>query len=417
MLRNGRRRDDEPIVGKNGTKQGGGKPGSVPALPVSTEGTSEILESNQLSVEPRVKMAEKTIADSFESENHQKPAATSNQQSKAPGVNRIHRKTRKPRTMRRSLMNIFGLLLLLGGTLTAGWELLGHDEVEASYESRPTLLAAKNELDTSHRKKIEDIQIGDRVLARDEFGEEIGWQPVRRLFRNTVDHLRFVKLRSPDGPTQTIEATDEHPFWSTDRNNWIAAVDLKLGEQLTGPDGQPLAVVWNTREDHPEGVAVYNFEVTNAHTYYVSAPGDPRGPPVLAHNACGVGGKVEQPRDVYGRFRAKKSVGDAIPGSPNVDDFVENARRNGYDVFGTEISVRTPFGLRRYDAVIRNRQTGSVLGVEIKSSRAALTRFDKAARQQKAADIWVRMNGGLQAVGKGIDIMIDDVISLYWKLP
>jgi hypothetical protein len=66
--------------------------------------------------------------------------------------------------------------------------------------------------------------------------------------------------------------------------------------------------------------------------------------------------------------------------------------------------------------VVRNQATGAVTGVEIKASRSALDRFDAAARQQFAADRWLRQNGGLDAVGKGNGFFIEDCIKILWEV-
>lgn len=114
---------------------------------------------------------------------------------------------------------------------------------------------------------------------------------------------------------------------------------------------------------------------------------------------------------------SKTNPGQGIPGANAVDDFVAQARKNGFDVVGKEISVKTPFGQRRYDVVLRNRQTGTATGVEIKSSRAAFNRFDEAARQQFAADRWLTNEGGLEAIGKAKGVFIEDVVKTLWEVP
>lgn len=82
-----------------------------------------------------------------------------------------------------------------------------------------------------------------------------------------------------------------------------------------------------------------------------------------------------------------------IAGAQAGDDFIANAEANGMRVAGREVSVQTPFGLRRYDVVLRSPATGELQGVEIKSSMGAFNRFDAAARQQFAADRWVNRYG------------------------
>ncbi|QDT36052.1 Cadherin domain protein [Stratiformator vulcanicus] len=192
----------------------------------------------------------------------------------------------RPRRSRNSLWRrVIGLTLLLGSAaVLAGSFFLGEATATAVSTAAATQ-ATVEEFDTSHRKPIEEIKVGDKVLARDEDGEAIGWQEVDEVYERTSDHLRFLKVRSESGETQTFETTDEHPFWSAIRGAWIDAGELKAGEKLTGPDGKTHTVVFTEREEHPEGVAVYNFRVAGAHTYFVAAVDAPRGPPVLVHNA------------------------------------------------------------------------------------------------------------------------------------
>ncbi|QDT39257.1 polymorphic toxin-type HINT domain-containing protein [Stratiformator vulcanicus] len=174
------------------------------------------------------------------------------------------------------------LTLLLSGGLIAATTFFttGGATAAVAQNAAPT-----PEIDTSHRKPIEEIAAGDRVLARDEHGAAIGWREVEEVFERTSDHLRHLKIRSDAGDVQNFETTDEHPFWSATREAWIDAGDLKPGEKLTGPNGESFTLVLTQREAHPEGVTVYNFRVADAHTYYVAANNNPRGPPVLVHNA------------------------------------------------------------------------------------------------------------------------------------
>jgi hypothetical protein len=68
-----------------------------------------------------------------------------------------------------------------------------------------------------------------------------------------------------------------------------------------------------------------------------------------------------------------------------------------------EVSVQTPFGLRKYDLALRDPGTNELWGVEIKSSEGAFNRFDRAARQQFAADRWVT-EFGADVVGQNADL-------------
>ena len=120
---------------------------------------------------------------------------------------------------------------------------------------------------------------------------------------------------------------------------------------------------------------------------------------------------IEQGRDNFGRFLPKAS-GQSAPGSSAVDDFLQLARNDGFEVVGTELSFRTPFGLRRYDAVLRS-PGGQLGGVELKSSLSAFNRFDSPARQQFSADRWIN-DFGAQGVGQAEDIFLDNTIKILW---
>jgi len=133
--------------------------------------------------------------------------------------------------------------------------------------------------------------------------------------------------------------------------------------------------------------------------------------PTPAPNKIALG---EQPRDAWGKFMSKTNPGQRTPGLSAVDDFAEKAKLNGFEIAGREVSVQTPFGLRRYDVVIRDKLTGLRTGVEIKSSRSAFRRFEA---QQEAADKWLKMQGGLQAVGGYEGLKIDTTIKILWELP
>jgi len=98
-----------------------------------------------------------------------------------------------------------------------------------------------------------------------------------------------------------IRATDVHPVWSVDREDWVPAGDLEPGEQVDTLTG-PVAVLSVERLDrHP---AVYNLEIHGEHVYRVTVDG------VLVHNAC--------PHDVdwalYGPRGGLLKRGEAVSG-------------------------------------------------------------------------------------------------------
>jgi len=78
---------------------------------------------------------------------------------------------------------------------------------------------------------------------------------------------------------EEIETTPEHPFW-VEGKGFVKAGELKSGDRLRVSDGSSKEVTDVTQEELEEPVQVYNFEVEDWHTYYVSEAG------VLVHNDC-----------------------------------------------------------------------------------------------------------------------------------
>ena len=79
-----------------------------------------------------------------------------------------------------------------------------------------------------------------------------------------------------------IETTEEHPFF-VEGEGFVGAVSLQNGDVLRLASGENAKVEKLWVEALDEKVPVYNFEVADYHTYYVSEMG------VLVHNMCAVG--------------------------------------------------------------------------------------------------------------------------------
>src|SRR5262249_49145085 len=74
-----------------------------------------------------------------------------------------------------------------------------------------------------------------------------------------------------------IGVTPSHPFFSADRNDWVAAGRLEVGERVLTNDGTAV-VEWYVMREKPEEV-VYNIEVEGDHCYRVGESG------ILVHNS------------------------------------------------------------------------------------------------------------------------------------
>ena len=85
----------------------------------------------------------------------------------------------------------------------------------------------------------------------------------------------LVRVLLADGTE--FRATDVHPVWSVDREEWVPAGELLFGELLDTLAG-PVAVERVERLE--SSLDVYNIEVHGEHVFRVTADG------VLVHNAC-----------------------------------------------------------------------------------------------------------------------------------
>lgn len=206
-------------------------------------------------------------------------------------------------------------------------------------------------------KLIEDITVGDLVMARDPETGEVTQKRVVDAFRRTSDHLRILEIKSADGEVQRIETTDEHPFWVTGYG-FVNAGELQVGDQLDDAGGANGAfIVRSLRDDHPDGIQVCNFEVEDFHTYFVRAGGT-RGPPLFVHNAT-----CEAPQ-----VRLNQAQGAL--GEDAIRARLQNSKT--LELVGEQIKIRTPGegGHRITDFLVRSKRTGKLSIIEVKTGNA-----------------------------------------------
>ena len=138
------------------------------------------------------------------------------------------------------------------------------------------------------------------------------------------------------GEAKPIGVTSNHPFWSVDRNAFVPAGELRIGETLDTLTGQTKVTAISARGP-PE--PVYNLEVHAEHVYRVAESG------VLVHNNYvvlyhGSPGVLEG-----GAFDLAKAAAHQRPGTPEAGiylttDFVRAA--TGYGRGGTVTRVVVP---------------------------------------------------------------------------
>ena len=89
----------------------------------------------------------------------------------------------------------------------------------------------------------------------------------------TRDVANVVRITLANGTE--IRATDVHPVWSVDREDWVPASKLEPGELVDTLSGPVTVVGVEQLDRHP---AVYNLEVHGEHVYRIAVDG------VLVHN-------------------------------------------------------------------------------------------------------------------------------------
>jgi len=127
-------------------------------------------------------------------------------------------------------------------------------------------------------RRIDELRPGDEVQA---YAEWEGKTRVERVTDLILSHHEqtLVTLTLENG--QVLQATGGHPLRTP--TGWRAAQLLQAGGQLDikGPDGQLAQIKITKVEQRQEVLAVYNLEVSHAHTFFVGEDG------VLAHNGFG----------------------------------------------------------------------------------------------------------------------------------
>ncbi|WP_440351713.1 polymorphic toxin-type HINT domain-containing protein [Melissospora conviva] len=131
-------------------------------------------------------------------------------------------------------------------------------------------------------KPIEDVKVGDAVMATDPEGgvtapktvvATIIGQGVKSLVEITVD------VDGDRGDAEgSLVATDGHPFWVPELHEWLDASELEVGQWLQTSAGTFVQISALSRSS--ETAQVHNLTVDDVHTYYVLA-GDTS---VLVHN-------------------------------------------------------------------------------------------------------------------------------------
>ncbi|GGO00237.1 polymorphic toxin-type HINT domain-containing protein [Saccharibacillus kuerlensis] len=137
-------------------------------------------------------------------------------------------------------------------------------------------------------KNIEDIQVGDQVLSKDDVTGKEGYKTVTATFNHIAEEIYTIHVGG-----QKIESTYNHPFW-VEGKGWTYVKDLKVGDELTQADGTQLEI--EKIELEHRSARVYNMTVDEFHTYFVSDLG------IWVHNtnndACNLKGIIGESKSL-----------------------------------------------------------------------------------------------------------------------
>jgi RHS repeat-associated protein len=146
-------------------------------------------------------------------------------------------------------------------------------------------------------RPIEELQVGDLVLARDTDTGETKLKPITDLIRRHDRVIWEVALSGANGETELFETTDDHPWW-------IAGIGWKTTEELTAnmsvvtADGRGMVITSITKTSLTD--ATYNITVADFETYFVGKQ------QVLVHNCKKKLTKKERKAETMARRKAAR---------------------------------------------------------------------------------------------------------------
>ena len=135
-------------------------------------------------------------------------------------------------------------------------------------------VAGTTVLTTLGKKAIETVQVGDTIPCVDHITGEATEKKVISTTVNKVNRLIELDI---DG--EIIQCTETHPFQVKDKG-WIDACNLNPKDIVYTKDWGTATVQSVDLLELDEPVEVFNFEVEDYHTYFISELN------VLVHNTC-----------------------------------------------------------------------------------------------------------------------------------
>ena len=135
--------------------------------------------------------------------------------------------------------------------------------IGAASQNMACFIAGTYVLALEEFKRIEDIVVGDKIMAADPDAFEIAEKTVLETYIRQADKLVHITINGEE-----IVTTDNHPFYVQGRG-FIEAGSLLVGDKLISVNGDDLIIEDYYIELTEDPISVYNFQVEDFHTYFV----------------------------------------------------------------------------------------------------------------------------------------------------
>ena len=227
-------------------------------------------------------------------------------------------------------------------------------------------------------KHIEKIKAGDYVWSENPETKEKALKQVKKIFVREKDSIVRLAING-----EVIETTSEHPFY-VEGKGWIAAGELTAGTEVRLEDGSSGTVTEKEDIQLEEPVTVYNFEVEDYHTYYVSEQ------KVLVHNMCAMTAK-----NTAASTTVDKTVARSASNDPKFEIWLNKGEAN-YSVYHGMVGNEAKYvGITKQDLELRRMQhkyakSNPKIFDDLKQKHQGLTRNQARALEQ----YYIEMRGG-----------------------
>ncbi len=204
-----------------------------------------------------------------------------------------------------------GVSLATGGTITAArkaatmTKVVSRLKTSSIFQRNPGVVTRLETMETDHLPEartarqcfvvgtlvhtagglvpIEQIEVGQLVLSRDEASGVTEYRPVLSRFVTHPARLLHIRSRiSSDEDSSSSEiifsCTPEHPFYSSAHDKFVLAEDLFIGEEIDLLDARATAFISDIEVERGPPTTeslftTYNIEVADFNTYFVTEAG------------------------------------------------------------------------------------------------------------------------------------------------